>query len=121
MVINEAKLVLPVSRLATDSIYKAPSNFFLMGFNADSSTYILPDFYEGNNYYGGSYNSSNQTVTFRISEYIQDMIMDKKENLGLSLGINGAAYNAQRMVINGPEATENDKLRIEVTYSLVND
>ena len=121
MVINEAKLVLPVAKSVTDSIFKAPNNFFIVGFNADSTTYLLPDYYEGTNYFGGSYSSSNQSVIFRISEYVQSMVMNKKDNLGLSFGINGAAYNSQRLVINGPEATDGEKLRLEVIYSLVND
>jgi hypothetical protein len=49
------------------------------------------------------------------------MILEKKENLGLSLGINGAAYNAQRWIVNGPEAEIGEKMRLEVTYSLVNE
>ncbi|MBQ8959335.1 MAG: DUF4270 family protein [Bacteroidales bacterium] len=121
LVINEAKLIVPASASATDSVYKAPTNFFLLGFNADSSTYLLPDYYEGSGYFGGTYNPKNQTVIFRISEYMQRVIMGKKDNYGLSLGINGAAYNANRMVINGPEATTTEKLRLEVIYSIVND
>ncbi len=49
------------------------------------------------------------------------MIMKKKDNLGLSLGINGAAYNATRYVINGPEVLTGEKMRLEVTYSIVNE
>ena len=121
IVINEAKLVLPVLESSVDSIFRLPTSFVLLGFNADSTTYLLPDYYEGTSYYGGSYNSNEQAVIFRISEYMQSVISEKKENHGLSLGINGAGYNAHRMLINGPEATENSKMRLEVTYSLVNE
>ena len=121
LVVNEAKLVIPASMLATDSIYKAPSAYYLVGFSSDSTTYLLPDYYEGSNYFGGSYNESQQAVTFRISEYLQSMIMEKRENLGLSLGINGAAYNARRLVVNGPDAPVGEKMRLEVTYSIVNE
>ena len=121
IVINEAKLILPASTVATDSIYNAPSAYSLIGFNGDSTTYLLPDYYEGSNYFDGSYNSSKQSVTFRISEYLQSLIMKKKENMGLSLGINGASYGAQRLVINGPNAPVVEKMRLEVTYSIVNE
>lgn len=121
LVINEAKLILPASAVATDSIYKAPSAYSLIGFNADSTTYLLPDYYEGSNYFGGSYSSSKQSVTFRISEYVQSIIMEKKENMGISMGINGASYGAQRLVINGPNAPVGEKMRLEVTYSIVNE
>lgn len=121
LVVNEAKLILPASTMLTDSIYKAPSNFILLGFNADSTTYLLPDYYEGTGYFGGTYSTSNQEVMFRVTEYVQSMIMEKKENVGLSLGINGAAYNANRLVINGPESNEMERMRLEVTYSIVNE
>lgn len=121
IVVNEARLVLPASVAHTDSIYKAPTNYILLGFNADSTTYLLPDYYEGSNFFDGTYNTSNQSVSFRITEYIQNMIMGKKDNLGLSLGINGASYNATRYVINGPDATTGEKMRLEVTYSVVNE
>ena len=115
LVVNEAKLVLPASLTLTDSVYKAPSNLILLGFNSDSTTYLLPDYYEGSTFFDGAYNSSKHSVSFRITEYLQSMIMNKKDNLGLSLGINGAAYNATRYVINGPEATTEEKMRLEVT------
>ena len=121
LVVNEAKLVLPASSVLTDSIFKAPSNFILLGFNADSTTYLLPDYYEGAGYFGGTFNTSNQSVTFRITEYIQSVILEKRDNTGICLGINGTAYNAQRLVINGPESNEMEKMKLEVTYSIVNE
>ena len=41
--------------------------------------------------------------------------------MGLSLGINGASYNAQRLVINGPNVPVGEKMKVEVTYSIVNE
>ena len=55
---------------------------------------------------------------FRISEYLQDILLGKTVDHGLSLGINGGSYNAHRLVVNGPEA-ETNPLRIEMTYSIV--
>lgn len=121
LVINEAKLVLPALPTVDTSCFTPPYTLILLGFNADSTTYLLPDYYEGSSYLGGTYNASTNSVTFRISEYLQSMIMKKKENVGLSLGINGAAYNAQRWIVNGPEATQGEKMRLEVTYSIVNE
>ena len=121
LVVNEAKLILPATAVLMDSIYKAPKNFMLVGFSSDTTTYLLPDYLEGSAFFDGTYNSSKQAVSFRITEYLQQMIDGKKDNLGLSLGINGAAYNATRYVINGPEASEGEKMRLEVTYSIVNE
>lgn len=121
MIINEAKLILPVKPQTLDSIYSAPSSFVLIGYNADSTTYLLPDYYEGTGFFGGTYSSTEEAVTFRITEYMQDLLLGNKDNAGLSLGINGAAYNAQRFIINGPEAELGEKMRLEVTYSIVNE
>ena len=121
LVINEAKLILPVKPQSIDSVYTAPKNFLLVGFNADSSTYLLPDYYEGAGFFGGTYDPSRHAVSFRITEYMQRILLGEKENNGLSLGINGASYNAQRIIINGPEAQQGEKMRLEVTYSLVNE
>lgn len=122
LIVNDARLILPVAPAAVDTVvYTAPTTLVLVGFNADSTTYLLPDYYEGTGYFGGTYNASTRTVTFRISEYLQSMIMEKKDNAGLSLGINGAAYNAYRWIVNGPEAEEGERMRLEVTYSIVNE
>lgn len=121
ILINEAKLILPAAPDVDSVTFTAPPKLVLVGFNQDNSTFILPDNYEGESYFGGSYNSNSKTVTFRISEYIGQLILNKKENLGLSLGIEGASYNAYRWVINGPEAPEGNRLRLDVTYSIVNE
>ena len=119
IVINEAKLILPVAEWSVDSTFTVPSTLVLVGFNADSSTYLLPDYYEGTSYFGGSYSSKEKAVTFRVSEYMQSILLGNKDNVGISLGINGASYNAQRLLINGPQSTEEKKMHLEVTYSIV--
>ena len=121
LVVNEARLVLPVNSALTDSVYKAPKNFLLVGFSSDTTTYLLPDYIEGSAFFDGTYHSSQQAVNFRITEYLQSMIDGKRDNLGLSLGINGSAYNAARYIINGPDALDGEKMRLEVTYSIVNE
>lgn len=122
IVINEAKLVIPAHAMIGDSsLFKAPTNYVLVGLNQDGTTYLLPDYLEGTSYWGGTYSESAKSVTFRISEYFADMVRGVKPNLGLSFGINGAAYNAMRWIIAGPQAEQSDKLHLEVTYSIVGD
>lgn len=120
IVINDAKLIIPAVT-GDSSVYTKPHTMVLVGLNADGTTYLLPDYLEGSSYFGGTYNANTNTITFRISEYLQDLVLNKKENLGISLGINGAAYNSQRIVVNGPEALTGDKMRLSITYSIVNE
>ena len=120
VVINDAKLVIPADELFADtSIFMAPNSLFLVGLNQDGSTFVLPDNYEGTTYWGGTYSSKTKSVTFHISEYLADIVNGTKPNLGLYLGVNEAAYNATRFVAAGPESSQENKLHLEVTYSLV--
>lgn len=120
IIINEAKLTIPAAPMDGDStLYEAPASLVLVGINEDGTTYLLPDYYEGSNYFGGTYSKATKSVTFRIAEYLEDMIRGIKPNKGLTLGINGAAFNASRWIIAGPEAEGENKLNLEVTYSII--
>lgn len=120
LVINEAKLLLPVSQAAEDSIGYAPiSSLALLSINSDGSTSLLPDYFEGNAYYGGTYSSTTKSVLFRITEYLQDLVNGKNTSNGLYLSITGAAFNASRSVIVGPESAANQTLKCQVKYSIV--
>ncbi len=117
IVINEAKLIITGADVDT-TCFTEPSTLSLVKFNASGSTSILPDYQEGTAYFGGSYSLTNHCAQFRISKYIQELLLGKEDNYGLSLGITGGGYTAHRLVVNGPE-TETEPLRLEITYSIV--
>lgn len=121
ILINEAKLILTSNASVDDSSFlKSPQSLILVGQNEDGTSYVLPDYLEGSAYYGGTYTAATRTAFFRISEYMQSIIMKEKPNNGISFGINGASYNATRWILNGNDTIHGDnKLRVEVTYSLV--
>lgn len=120
VVINEAKLIIPADSLYEDTlIFTRPSQLALLGINADGTTYLLPDYKEGSAFYGGTYSSQHKGIMFRISRYMQEMIKGAKPNCGIYMTINGASYNACRWVMAGPEAPQENKMRLEVTYSIV--
>lgn len=119
LIINEAKLILPNSPLVGDSsLYESISSLALLYLKSDGGTSVLPDYFEGSSYYGGSYSSTNSEVVFRIGEYLQKRIKEQQPDPGMYLSITGASYNALRWILNGPEAEEN-KLRCEIKYSFV--
>ncbi len=117
IVINEAKLILPAVTFDS-TIFSAPKSLIVVGLYENDSTYILPDYYEGSSYFGGSFNTTTNRAFFRISEYMQDVILGNRPNCGISLGINGAAYNARRLILNGPDVEDNP-MRVEISYSIV--
>lgn len=120
LIINEAKLVLPAAAMMIDtSIMTAPSSLALLSLNTNGSTSLIPDYLEGSAYYGGSYSSAKKNVTFRISEYLQGIILGNENTKGLYLSITGASYNAQRWVIAGPEYDMGKQLKCEIKYSIV--
>lgn len=120
LIINEAKLVIPVSEDAPESeVLTPPASLALVSLKTTGGSALLPDYMEGSSYYGGSYSSSKQNVTFRISEYIQGLILGHEDSQGLYLSIAGASYNAYRWIIAGPDAPQDQQMRYEIKYSLV--
>ena len=115
IVINEARLV--ITGTATDTMtYKAPSALALVMIDDDGTLITLPDISEGSSYYGGTYNSGNNSVMFRISEYVQNIVSGKKQNNGIWLSVSGASYVASRWVVAG-SGDESKGIHLEVKYS----
>lgn len=121
LIINEAKLILPALEESGNdtSLYTPPTSLALLSLNADGTTSLLADYMEGTAYYGGSYSSAQKSVMFRISEHLQNLILGSVSSQGLYLSIVGASYNAQRWIIAGPDANQDDMLRCEIKYSIV--
>ena len=118
LIINEAKLIIPADE-TIDTTWLAPTTLALISLKKTGGTALLPDYMEGTGYYGGSYSSDKKNVTFRISEYLQGVILGSENSQGIYLSIAGASYNAQRWVIAGPDANQEQVLKCEIKYSLV--
>ena len=119
IVINEAKLIFPGAENVDSSFLTPPSTLALLNILDNGSTSLLNDYYEGSSYYGGAYSSHDNSVFFRIGEHMQSVMMGGQSTKGIYVSILGAAYNAQRWVINGPEFAGDDRLRCEIKYSIV--
>ena len=118
LIINEAKLVIPTA-ITPDTSWAVPASLALVNLKKDGKTALLSDYLEGSSFYGGSYSSSKKNVTFRISEYLQEVIMGNIDSQGLYLSITGASFNAYRWVIAGPDAPQDQTLKYEIKYSIV--
>lgn len=118
LIINEAKLIIPTA-VTPDTNLLPPSSLALVSLKASGSTALLPDYMEGTSYYGGSYSSAKKNATFRISEYLQSLILGNEDSKGIYLSIAGASFNAQRWVIAGPDADQDQTLKCEIKYSIV--
>lgn len=122
VVINEAKLIL-TGAVTDTAMYTPPASLILVGEKHDTdTTYVyLPDQYEGSSYFGGSYSATDGTVWFRISEYIQKLVKNGSYNDldGIYVNISGASTVARRWAFYG--TGQENPLRLEIVYSLVNE
>lgn len=122
LIINEAKLIIPASvSMGDSSVYSPISSLALLSINENGSTSVLQDYFEGSAYYGGSYSSATKNVVFRISEYLQQVILGKEPSKGLYLSITGASYNALRWIVAGPESNEEKQMKCEIKYSILSE
>lgn len=126
VVINEAKLCL--SGAVDDTArYAPPTKLVVAGakFDTDTTYLIIPDQLVGSEYYGGSYNASDGSVYFRITEYIQNVIQNGNYATkcdGLLIYVDQGSYVPRRWAFHGPQSDDADKrIRLDIVYSLVND
>ncbi len=123
IVINEAKLFLTGTE--TPTIYTPPAQLALVSDDGDGSYTILNDQLEGSSYFGGTYKSSVNEYQFRLTRYVQDMLINGKgrDDYGLLLFVVGASGKADRWIFNGtnPETDTLKPLRLQIVYTVVND
>ncbi len=130
VLVNEAKLILTgandlINGVVNDTaIFKQPAQLVVVKANEDGSYGILPDQLVGTNYFGGYYDSKTNQVWFRISEYVQDLILagPDAENYGLYIYTYAGAYNATRWIFHGPNSPIDEyKIKLELIYSRIDD
>ena len=118
--INEAKLILP--GFESSPAFGEPASLSLLKIASDSSFSILNDQLEGGSYFGGAYNSTTNSYTFRLTHYIQSLIQDTtQQNLGLILYVPGSAITPQRFIFNGPKPVSDtlSRAKLELLYTTV--
>lgn len=123
VVINKAELVITRSEDDYSVFFQPPAlDMYYKKDSTASTSYYLPDYLLGSDYFGGTYQSNKKEYRFRITQYVQNLIMGDTEDYPLHLVVKGAATKANRMVFYGINPT-NDydrRLRLEITYSIIN-
>jgi len=115
--INEAKLVItsennadqdtPPDKLILFKIKSANHND--IAFTADQSTFT-------DDYYGGGFNEDQGTYTFRLSLYIQSLLLGETD-YGLVLYPNAKAVRANGLVFGGTNPIHPEHLKLKLTYT----
>jgi len=115
MVINKAELILPIAG-GSYSKFGVANSLILASKNESGELTFIPDFFEGESYFGGQYDSDKKEYKFNISRYIQDVIDDKTISDGLIVLTTGGAVKASRVVLLG-SANPNKKIKLNLYYS----
>jgi hypothetical protein len=116
VVINNARLVLPLS--PDEWSGTPPSSLLLYRITSSGGIDVLDDQREGDVYFGGTYNSSRQSYSFRISLYVQSLLAGEPD-YGLSLMMTSKAVRADGITLAGTSSSNPDPVRLELVYTYV--
>ncbi len=116
--INKAELIFTLENGTEVNLGDALSTLSLVGIDATGSAVFLPDFFEGEEHYGGVLvdEGSFKTYTFNISRHIHQLVYNTTTDYGMYLIANGSTTIANRSVL-GSENSPTFKIKLEITYS----
>lgn len=116
LALNKVELILPIRE---DEDFPPPSRLFIFGLDEDEKLFLLPDQLDG--LIGGSYNATNNEYRFVLTRYVQQILLGQREDFGLEIVSNRAAFSANRVVINGHEYPDPDNpsnnLKLAITLT----
>lgn len=115
--ISQAKLIIPAEQPADE--LAPPDNLVLFSLNEDGQYVFTADQLEGDDYFGGDYNSDLNCYQFRISFYIQDLVQGTPE-YGLVLFPSGKSVKANQVTLFGTETILPQHIKLEVIYTHLN-
>lgn len=115
-VINDAQLIL--GNASASDIFTNPTSITLrtVGEAGTTSESAIIDESEGSAYFDGSYNKGSNSYRFRITRYIQQVLLGEINNNGLHLVIPSSTYYGARLVLNGTYSPQSD-LKLYLRYS----
>jgi hypothetical protein len=115
--VNKAELVFKAEK--SDPGEKLPDKMTLVRIKENGSLGFLPDALMGDQYFGGTLNSSDE-YRFNIAKYIQEYLLQGGlGDIGLYITVSGASVKANSAVIAGHQAASGN-LRLELTYTHIN-
>jgi len=113
--INDAQLMMYNAGLT--SSFNAPAKLTLRAIINDTLQSVLVDESEGSSYFDGTYNDS-KGYRFRISRYIQQLLIPATDDKGLYMFVPGASYIGNRLILNGT-AAPSGKMKLVIRYTKI--
>ena len=121
VVIHRAELVI-TNVQPDEKIFTQPNILTLQGIRkSDNAIRFLPDddYYTSANYFGGTYDASKSEYRFRITKYVQQLILQQDDWCNaMNLIVRGSAVRPHRLVLDGTSPVSPSRLRLELTYSI---
>lgn len=120
VVIHRAELVI-TNVDANEQYLIQPTNLSLQGISkSDSTLRFLPDddYYTSSSYFGGIYDAKTHEYRFRITRYVQQLILEQNDwSNSINLIVRGSAVRPHRLVFDGTDPASPTRLRLEIAYS----
>ena len=118
--IHRAELV--ITNVDPHEVYLTPpTNLTIQGIGkSNGAIRFLPDddYYTSSNYYGGIYNEKTREYRFRITKYVQQLILGQGDwENSINLIVRGSAVRPQRLIFDGTDLASPTRLRLEISYS----
>ena len=120
VVINKAELV--ISDLYPEEQFLThPAALSIQGIKTtDGNIVYLPDdeYYTSASYFGGYYDSGKHEYRFRITKYVQDLILGNSDlSNSINLVVKGSGVRANRLVFGGTGLNDGKRMRLELSYT----
>jgi len=120
--IHNALLV--VKNYETDTTLQPPPQLTIIKRDSVGNVSYLIDYDEGAGYYGGTYDKTKRTYSFRISRHLQQVILGQTKNYDLFIMVNSptnAVLSPNRVMLNGTKpslpAVSSDRIQLQITYT----
>ncbi len=116
VLINKAELEITLEN-GTEGSYDTPlESISLVGIDASGNDVFLPDFFEGLDHYGGTYDLTTKKYKFNIARHISDIVNGSTGNYGMYIVANGGTTTGSRSVF-GSEKNATAKIKLNITFS----
>ena len=120
VVIHRAELVI-TNAAPGEKFFVQPSILTLQGIReSDNAIRFLPDddYYTSSTYFGGAYDEAKSEYRFRITKYVQQLILQQGDwSNAMNLIVRGSAVRPHRLVFSGTDPESPSRLRLEIAYS----
>lgn len=116
IVLNDAQLIL--GNASVSDAFPNPSYVSLRGVGEKGTTspYTIVDEDQGSGYFDGTYNKGSNSYRFRITRYLQQLLLGQVNNNGLHLIIPSSGLNGARLVLNGTASGQSD-MKLYLRYT----